>query len=78
MSTQWLPNMNRILAAARTYKRACGKVRTAKRKMDAVGGNSWSVEYGLWWKAKKEREDAAHRLLWFVDTGEKSLAKRKP
>lgn len=82
MSTQWLPNVNRILSAARTYKRACGKVRTTYRKAHEAGNNvinNINHPMGLALsRAQMERDKAAARLLWFVQSGEKSLAKMKP
>lgn len=79
MSTQWLPNLQRILMAARTYKRACGHLRQAQRDIDRVGGwvpadesNIGNIFQERWWRARQAKLAAADRLLYFVETGEKS------
>lgn len=75
MSTQWLPNVTRILSAARTYKRACGKVRTAERGLADDNIRTRQMSVVTLAMAREEKESAATRLLWLIETGAKSTNK---
>lgn len=81
MSTQWLPNVKRILSAARTYKRACGKVRSVERQSKYA--DEISIAEAISWGRKRraaevEKNYAAKCLLHYIDTGERYGRRPKP
>lgn len=72
MSTQWLPDVKRILSLARNYRRACGHMNRAYAALEACGeerSEKRRLRYVEWRLAVEETKRKSDALLRFIETG---------